>query len=519
MRRFLLICLASLFCASGQTPSPLELPEVVIVGQEERHIPGGTKQQARPPQPLPNPVLDTLNPLNKHMLVDFFPLPPFPARIPVPVAVRSMLEGSIGQYSTVGVRGYRRWGWGRAALNCMAFAEATQGHRRYADSIGIGVLAHLRFHLPDGLWFQGVYGEATTATHWRRYRLFGDPSAPQRSLWTLRTAAQLDGRMERLDYSLAAGLNMLSLSQEMRGQSEQHLSFRTWALYPSAELPAVGVYARMDVRLWGERSQTVGEFALPLLWGKVPFTIRTIIGLQVARTYTGSGFLVPTGEGTFQYAFVPTGRVLVTVWSRLEDRGIRELLQQNPYASLESVPLTPHDRIGVRAAVIWTPSLRWNIEPAFRFRSVARWWSWQRDSVGFRLWLPLLTAVEATVDALYRIASGSDYLGIHLQVGRATADGQHPVPYYVPFSASVQYEHQWRQGVWSSFGMELVGSRWMGEGWLSGYLRLWGELQYAFSEKLLLVLMADNMLNREIVYWEGYPERGVFISVTARLLW
>ncbi len=503
----------------AQTPPPLELPEVVIVGQEERRIPGGTKQEPRLPFPLPRPVLDTLAPLNKQALMDFLPLPAFPRELSLPSPVKGMLEGGVGQYTTGWLKGYQQWQWKQALLTLAAHAAGTQGHRRSADSIGMGVVTHLRLGLPTALWvFREGVAEAIAAVGWKRYRLFGDSALPRRSLFEGRAAVSFSGSLERLDYGLGAELQLFSLNHEARGNSEQQLAFRTWALYPNDELPAVGVVARLDLRFWEERTQTVSEVALPVAWGESTLLVQGKLGFQGARTYTGSGFFVPALEGTLQYGLSPQVRLLMALWSRLQEAGLREMVQRNPYVGLGAEPLLQHERIGVRVALGWVVQPWLTCEPAFRLRSVARWWSWQRDSVGFRLLALPVTALEGTVDLLWEMPL-QGRLGVQFHIGRATAEGGRQVPYYTPITAAVYYEQPWKDWGRSIVGIELVGSRWATEEKLPGYTRVWGEMRGVLSPTVQVALILDNVLNSDIVQWQGYRERGIFIGATARLLW
>lgn len=503
----------------AQMPSPLELPEVVIVGQGERRIPRGAKQEPHPPSPLPDPVLDTLAPLHRHALMDFLSLPAFPTTLALPPTTERMVEGGVGQYTTAWLKGYQRWRWERTALNLAVQAAGTQGHRRSADSVGLGCVAHLRLHLPTAAWiFRESTAEAAAIVRWKRYRLFGDISTPRRLLFEGGISADFSGSLERLDYGLGGKLHLLLLNHEGRGSSEQQITFHTWAIYPNAELPSLGVNARLNLRLWEERTQTVSEVALPVLWGKSSLVLQGKLGFQGARAYTGAGFFVPLLEGALQYALSPQWRAVLGLWSRLHEAGLREMVEQNPYVAFGAEPPLQHERIGARIALGWVAQPQWEIEVALRLRSVARWWGWQRDSAGFSLQALPLTALEGSVNALWE-RTQQERLGVQLQGGWATAQGSERVPYYTPLAAAVYYDRQWQEQVGSTVGIELVGARWGKWEKLPGYARLWGEIRIDLSAMMRLVLSIDNTLNSDIVHWEGYRERGIFIGATARLLW
>ncbi|MCS6966516.1 MAG: hypothetical protein NZ473_07095, partial [Candidatus Kapabacteria bacterium] len=319
-----MVCVAA-GSLQAQVPPPLELPEVVIIGQEERQIPGGMKQQPLPPSVLPKAVLDTLNPLSKHTLVGLLPLPPFPATIPLPGLTTGSVTGSLGQYSAVALLGHHRWTWRPATLALTAYIAATQGHVRNADSIGAGVAAQARFSLPKSSWiFQDAHATAHFSTRWGSYNLFGEPDSPRRTHFALAAQTGLLGRLESLEYNLGIGVNVFSLRQGIQGHNEQHLQASLYTLYPVSQLPAGGVETQLNMRFWGEKTQVFWHLSFPTVWARPPLRLHGAIGLQVARSYDATSFFLPAFRGELQYGLAPGWRMILGGRSFLSDAGVRE---------------------------------------------------------------------------------------------------------------------------------------------------------------------------------------------------
>lgn len=517
----LLVC-AALFSQVllGQVPPPLELPEVVIVGQEERQIPGGTKQPPQPPMPLSGVLLDTLNPLEKHMLVGFFPLPSVPTTLQLPVEARGFLRGWIGQYATAGVQVFAQPRLDARRLVLSGYAGATGGHVRNADSVGVGGVAQARLELPWHTWFfQGGEAMLEGKTRWRRYRLFGDTAAPLRSLFGLQGEARVQSRVEVLQYQLEVGFGTWSLWQREQGMAgEQRIRIGLRSLYSTPESPAFGLESQLDLRQWEGRASVFGAASFPAVWTKPPLALRGQLGLQVARTYEGTSFLVPLLEGELLYTAAAAWRFFLQGWSRLQPGGVAEVWEQNPYAALGTMPTFPHERLGVRAGMQWMPTPLWHIEAGIRMRSISRWWSWQPDTAGFQLRPLSLDALEAHVGVLWYLAEGH-HVGAEAQLGRVLSHGGR-LPYYVPFWLRARYERQWQSRLASTLGIEIEGSRWgSSTETLPAYVRLWGEIRYRLTSGLHLGLVVDNALNAEILRWSGYRERGIFLGAQAQWEW
>ncbi len=513
----LLLCLCSSLW--GQAPPPLELPEVVIVGREESTIPGGAKQLPQPPAPLRRELLDTLNPLMKHSLARFFPLPDFPSRLPLSPSVDRFVEGLFGQYATVHVTGLSRWTGSRSDLTLLASLHATEGHVRNADSIGLGVTFQARLPTPDNVWFlQRGRANLDAETWWRGYHLFGDSGAPRRTCFGVDFQGALGARLEGLKYATSVGFALFALRHEQRSDVEQHLRVQLQALYPDSTIPAVGIASRLDARFWGEQSQVVVGVLFPAIWGRASWLLRGALGLQLARLYNGTGYALPAAEAELQYRLSPQWRAILAGWSRLDEKGWQELWRANPYVASGTVPVPPHERFALRGSVQWAAGEKWSLEAAFQMRSIARWWSWSRTNAGFALEVPSVTLWEASAEALYRFREGFD-AGAELRLGRARSAGK-PVAYYVPVRLEVFAQQQWNKRLRSRLGTEIVGSRYVGpQEELPGYGRLWMEVSYEFMPRLQMMLLLDNVLNSDIRYWSGYQERGIFVAATVRWVW
>lgn len=504
----------------GQTPPPLELPEVIVVGKEERTIPGGAKQPPQPPAPLEKSLLDSLNPLSKHGLLGFFPLPKFPATLALPQPVERFVEGSIGQYMTATLAGFYRWRRKPGALTLTGYLSATQGHIRDADSLGVGAVVQARLAMPSGVWlWERSSGTVAGGVRWKKYQLFGDSGRPQRSVFAMGVQGELEARQGALTYGLRGTFRLFALRQGQNMQSEQHIRMQLHALYPDSTPPVGGITTQFDLRLWEERTQVVWEFLVPGIWSSPPWLFRGAAGIHVARLYGGESLFLPALDGEVQYRFAPHWRLALAGWSRLQEKGWQELWEANPYVDIGASPRPPYDRLALRAALQWVQGSWASIEAALSMRSVARWWNWERTGAGFMPRALSVIVWETSIDAFFQLGEMLT-LGGTVQAGRAVATGGESVAYYAPLKLELSSEQRWVEGVRSSLGTEIVSSRSAARyGRLPGYARVWAELQYELMPRMLLKVVADNLLNTDIQLWNGYPERGIFVAAAVRWAW
>lgn len=504
----------------GQISPPLELPEVVVIGKEERAIPGGAKQPPQPPAPLKGALLDSLNPLSKHGLVGFFPLPAFPSQLSLPQPVDRFVEGSLGQYTSASLSGFARWGGKTTLLALAGYLNATQGHVREADSLGFGITMQARVLALPETWFgQRGSGTVTGGVRWRQYQLFGDSGAPRRLSFAVGLRGAFEARLNALRYEVDADFSAFSLRQGQIMRSEQHMRVRLGALYPDSALPAGGIASQLDIRLWEEQTQVVWEFLVPGIWARSPWLFRGAAGMQLARLSRGQIHFLPALEGELQYGLSSRWRLVLAGWSRLQEKGWRELWEANPYVDLRTSPTSPHDRLAARVALQWMPAAWGSLEGALQVRSVARWWSWERTEMGFALHTLPVTVWEARVDAFARISEHMT-VGGALQGGRATTSGGGDVAYYTPLKLELTSAQRWMEKLGSRLGIEIVSSRSAGaRERLPGYVRMWGELYYELMPRMILKAFLDNLLNADIRHWSGYPERGIFFAAAVRWNW
>jgi len=518
-RFFAVIAVLALHTTTAQQPQPptLELPELLIIGKEERRIPTGAKQPPQPAAALPAAVLDSLNPLRKHLLLGALPIPSFPDTLSLPRPRRLFLYGALGQYGSAELGGGAVVHRDGLELSGTAQLAATQGDRQGADSSGLALAASLKAPLPRLFDFEQHWVRVGIEGNWRRYQLYANPTLPRRALLFLATAVEAQGRADSIGYALGAALELTHLRQERQEQTERlvrlHGLLRTaFLLERQTELSG-----HLLLQQQMEETQLLASLQAATLLQFERLFVHLKAGLQVGHQYDGTALLAPLVQLQAQYALQPALRLVGELRSGWYERSLGQLLAENPYTGLGKLPELLREGFVGALGVALLPAPELAVEATLQLRSVDGWYSWRvmEDSSlqpqGLRL-----HAQELHVVALWQPLS-STRLSAQLQFGSASTPGRERAPYYAPAVLRATAEHHW-EAQWSALlGTEIVAQRWREDGpVLPAYARLFAQVGYRPVEGLKLDIRVDNALNAEILRWAGYPERRIFVQLLTR---
>jgi hypothetical protein len=226
------------------------------------------------------------------------------------------------------------------------------------------------------------------------------------------------------------------------------------------------------------------------------------------------------------------------------------LLRQNPY--LDDSVLVDYTRslYDVHLAVAFHPVSSFRASITGRMRSLERMPVFQardflpqttttpptlgnasRASGDFTVRYVPATIVSAEAEALWRL-SNADLLTLNATItssqgeflrtlpGGGSERIREALPYLPPLQASVSYRRQWsnslsttvhgvysgtRTSIASADGQPLTYS-------LPSFLDVSVSAEYGITERLNVFLRGTNLLNQQILLWDAYVERGIFVA-------
>lgn len=502
---------------TSQPPNgPLELPEFLVTGKELINVGAGVKSSPQRPPLLSATRLDSLNPTEKQ------PIPSLPAR-PLPQYRRTAVvwpgyvQAEFGNYITPNLLAGYSFVAGGYRLDFSGDVQASDGWADNTQYLTTGVKVVSTYVAPDKfIFFGGSTTQADLGVRHRSYRLFGRPDASERTHTSMDLGVGVEGKFEDVRYQAHASWASQSVSTlSMRDVSDNVFrgSMRAEQQWKTAD---VGLM--MDMRL-----QTYAESAYPFVeagaygrWVAKTLRISGGAGVQWATSSTGVDRFGLALGGQADLFLGPDLTITASVRSGMRSVTFRDLVMMNPYID-DSVRLdAAYDIVDLRGTITFHPSVRTTMSAGIRMRQTDREPVWVPGQSGvFTVDYRTVSLVEINADARF-IITPRDIVVVDARMTNASVSEASAQPYLPSVRASADYERVWFDALRTGVGMIYVGQRWADLAntlALSGYTDLRLNVSYRISSGFDLHARAENLLGSTVILWEGYHERGIFVTV------
>ena len=192
----------------------------------------------------------------------------------------------------------------------------------------------------------------------------------------------------------------------------------------------------------------------------------------------------------------------------------------NPYVSDTMMIDVPYDLVAIGGSVFWHPSIRLSVSVGADLTRTDRDLVWVAADTGtFEPAYRSTTSFVIGGDVRWLVSS-RDALTADLSIISATVDGAATKTYTPSVQASAGYERRWTEHLSSNATLIYVGERFAdlaNDVVLSGFIDLRLGAAYEINKTLSITLQTQNLLGSTMVLWDGYQERGIFIS--GGILW
>lgn len=527
----LVVSALSLQIATAQnTPAPkeekpLELPEFIITGSQNTDVPGGTKQEPNLPPRLKKAALDSLNTLEKQ------PPPPLtqvvaPRSMRTRFAPEGYLQGEFGSFISPALRAGWRTSFDDYDFLLHANAALSDGHLDNANFTRWGIDARLVYHAPEKFYILG--GSRTeTFVQFRSndYRLFASTIAPERSVSDITVGVNVDGDFEQWQYKALLALESASLQQQNGTARDISLSntgvigsLRLLQQHNNVNLGGIIALDFRGLRDVGQRfieAGAVTELSLASWSLNAAVTVQNTAN-SLAESQWGVGV-----QAHAVTSLSPSLQLELDIASGREKTSYKQMLTANPYLSHLAEVVFTHQLIGISGALRWQPDTQIGGTLKAGFKTV--------DD------MPLFTKAspeDPSITVLYQSASllsleaesvarlsDVDNITLQLHVLSSSQEGN-AVPYIPTLSATAMYARNW-----SSVFSTTLRATYRGERQadiqntvaLPAYVDIGFEATYRVLPRLIGFVRGTNLLGADIVIWEGFRERGLFLA--AGLTW
>lgn len=494
--------------------APLELPDFLVTGRAIMDIAGGAKQTPQKPVKMGRPELDSLNPTEK------FPTPLVPNR-PLPLFKRthtvalSYADMSLGSYFSPSIVAGHSLKLAQYLVDLEGYATHSQQWQPGAFRTNLGGTLSSSYIAPEKFLF---FGKGLTETDISvtnsTYTMFADSSAPVRSALRVFGGVTTEALVNNVPILAGLSWNTSRLSEvtgSQRTDSRLHGDFRC----DVGRTRSVTLMAAIDAQTLDSSSYPFIQAGGSTSLGDSMLPVTLSAGLQYATSTMGDTRLGAEIRAQATYYASLNSTYTASLRSGLRRVGFSDFLALNPYVSSSASVDIPYDLLELRGTWKYHPTTHFQTVMGIGIRRSEREAIWQNADV--RTFLPVYraaTALDLWSEVFYQITERDRFNGA-LRVRSVTLDSQQTATYVEPLAIDVRYQRAWNAELHTSFNMQYVGKRQVRlstNGELDAYLNVSFSAKYSLGSGLSLTLDADNLINSSIMLWNGYRERGIFVS-------
>jgi hypothetical protein len=336
----------------------------------------------------------------------------------------------------------------------------------------------------------------------------------ERTVFALRGGIDVEGSYEGVAYQAQAAYRRSTLSTDVRDVAEAVIHGLVDLDRRGSEYD-VGGGLTLDLR-------SFAGVAYPFIEGKgriryATSRLRLMLeaGLQTATStfnVSRAGMLL---QGRADAELNPGLTAIGTIRSGLRPVVFTEALLLNPYIS-DSVHLdATFDVVDISGTVLWQPNTRLGGSLGVRVRVSERDAVWVPGTSGaFGLIYRSTNTIEIPMEVRWQMSTRDMVRGELSVISSSIVDAA-TTPYVPNARASLWHERSWYPNLRTSLGAIYLGQRFAdvtNRRVLSGYLDLRGRVEYDIAERLTIAARVHNALGANILLWDGYRERGIFVA-------
>lgn len=492
--------------------APLELPDVFVTGKVVVDIAAGAKQAPQKPFRLTALDLDSLNPSEK------FPSPAVPNRqLPAFARLRNTrsyyIDASFGSYVSPEVEAGAAFRAGNYQIDADFDCRYSRDWAPGAELLDAGLAVSSSYLAPEKFYLFGKgLTETDVSVRHRAYTLFADPRAPMRNTTRLHASLSTEAFVD--DQPIKAlfdwhrhAVSTTSVAEMTDQRLRASISGNVSARY--------GFEALVDLQSKNDVGYPFYQMSALRSFGDTLLNVRAKFGLQYGQTTTAmqrTGVLVDV-EATYQASEVFSFGAALR--SGLHPVSYSALISQNPFISTQSQVDLPYDIANAEFRVKYHPTQAFIGLARVGIKQTTRSLLWQGDSLSqFSIFYADASTVSAALDLSYSVSRNDMLLGT-VNIQQVTLQSGGKATYVEPLRLDAIYERKWNADMRTRLLVQYVGKRWadiLGLVQIDSYTNIGANLAYGLGRDIEIVASVDNLINSTIILWNGYRERGIFVS-------
>lgn len=500
--------------ATEQT-RPVELPGVIFFGKEQLKISSSIKQFPDKPSKLTSAELDSLNTLEKQQAF-LIPSKPLPMSMINFDFKKNYLDAQIGSFLTPKAE----LGLNFDIFDLNFFAkinfELSNGHLDKAGYSKIGLFIANDFIAPDKYWiFGGSRTRSILNIRNNNYNLYAFPQSTSRNLFDMNFSIISEGTFEGFQFKTGGKAGIVQLSQDIGNAFDNYIGGFIDIKNKFKEFYLGG---DISLDLHSIRGDGVNFFNLAGTFAYSIFEAK--LGFQVgnsSQSNTRANILV---EGKINYILNEDFSIKASISQEMQNNSYANMISFNPIISDSSV-IDFETRRTLKGYVFYKPNINILLSVGLFLGMNDNTPYFVSDSSGaFIINYDATNLFGISSEGLWQITQ-VDNINYNIELSFKTLkSNSNIVPHHIPFKLSVGYGRNWTDFLSSNITLTYISKRYSNienNKILDGYLNINLNANYKFSNTFSIFAKIENLLNSDVRIWEGYKERGIFVS--GGILW
>lgn len=497
--------------ALPQTASqPLELPNFIIEGKEQIDIQIGAKQRPEYSTMMRRSQMDSLNILEKPRNYIVFPII-LPSNIIVREFSDGFIIGDFGSFFTTGVQAGYRTVFKDYSLSGIGGISGSKGNVENADYFKVNLGLQSDYLAPDKFL---VFGGSKTTTNfdfiYQNYKLYALSTAPKRDFAKINFTIKSDGNFEGFDFS--TGAKAYWISQTGAGAKVTENLFAGFLDIKTKDLERRIFGGHIDVNLRQFRGQVANFYQI---FGYSNFTyldfnFEPAVGFQFANASNNQNRIGLLLNLQAQKIINKSLSLQLLFANGLMNQSFAYYYERNPYL-VDSLEIDYGNETLIGGAIRFEPTKDLNLAGGANFVYTARRPCFENTSLGYSDILYLDAMVfNIFIEGIFAGGKIGDFSLRTDFVASSLQSNKKNIPYEPTFKIRVDYLKRLFDFLAVKAMLEYIGERFANienSIKLSPYNILSIGFEYFYSPQFNISLDLQNLLNSNVIIWNGYKER------------
>jgi hypothetical protein len=346
------------------------------------------------------------------------------------------------------------------------------------------------------------------------YKFYSVQNPEKRNTMNLDFKIETDGNYEEYAFNTGAALRILQIKQDSSNAFDNAVTcfISLKNLTSDYELGGDIIVDLHSIRGNGT------HFILADLFGTYineNFSLKAKAGLQSVNSSSGIARLGLLAAGDIEIRISELFTLRANALLGMENNSLQSIIRENPYAYNSVIIDYSYHLPSLRGSFIIHPNELFSVEVGAEFALVQRNPIYFDTAGGsFAIKYTDITRLRAIAEMHY-VISINDEISANFVFDKSEIEGGNTVPYSIPMKFAVDYKRKWLKNFGTQFGIFYIGERFsdlINQNKINSYIDLRFKADYTLSDMLNVFCKLENLLNNDIRIWNGYKERGLFIT-------